>query len=69
MNQNLKFQKVVEDKVVTEGETKSEEITNELLIDESSLMPTDATEEFIETYEDSDATVEEQEEAVEDVVE
>lgn len=69
MNPELDFQEVVEDNVVTEGETRGEEITNNLLIDESSLMPTDATEEFIETFEDSDVPVEEQEEAVDDVVE
>ncbi len=59
----------MDDNSILEGEPIVDEIATDLLVDESSLMPTDATEEFIETFDSSDVTEEEQEEAIEQIVE
>ncbi|MGK7948927.1 MAG: SBBP repeat-containing protein [Xenococcaceae cyanobacterium] len=66
---NEEFITAMDDNSILEGEPIADEIATDLLVDESSLMPTDATEEFIETFDSSDATAEEQEEAIEEIVE
>ena len=54
---------------IIQRESVADEIATNLLVDDSSLMPTDITEDLIETFESSDVTAEEQEEAVEEAVE
>ncbi len=53
---------------VLEQEQIVDEIATDLLVEESSLMPTDVTEEIIETLDDSDATPEEQQENLEEIL-
>ena len=60
---------LADDVITPEEEANLDEVATDLLVDDSSLTPTDAVEEFIEVFDSSDATVEEQVEAVENVSE
>lgn len=65
MNEELELRQILVDNTITpQEEPIAEELATELLVEESSLTPTDALEELIETFDSSDATAEEQEEAV-----
>ncbi|MDJ0744465.1 MAG: SBBP repeat-containing protein [Xenococcaceae cyanobacterium MO_167.B27] len=66
---NEEFIEAIDNNLIVEGEPTVDEIATDLLVDESSLTPTDATEAFIETFDSSDSTAAEQEQAVEEIVE
>ena len=66
---NEEFIEAIDNNLIVEGEPIADEIATDLLVDESSLTPTDATEAFIETFDSSDSTAAEQEQAVEEIVE
>ena len=53
---------------IIQRESVADEIATNLLVDDSSLMPTDITEDLIETFDSSDVTAEEQEEAVKEAI-
>ena len=64
------IREIIEENDLTSlSEPVADEVASELLVEDSSLTPTDATEEFIETFDSSDMTAAEQEAAVEDVAE
>ncbi|MDJ0533966.1 MAG: SBBP repeat-containing protein [Xenococcaceae cyanobacterium MO_207.B15] len=66
---NEEFIEAIDNNLIVEGEPIADEIATDLLVDESSLTPTDATEAFIETFDSSDSTAAQQEQAVEEIVE
>lgn len=69
MNEELDLIEVVGNSQSLEQEPIADEIVAEVLVEESSLSLTDAGEEFVEALEDSFVTEEEQEQALEEVIE
>ena len=70
MNERLDVRQIIEN--ITSSypeESISDLIATELLVEDFYPAPTDATEEFVETFDSSDTTVEEEEEAIEEVAE
>ena len=65
--EEFELREILADDVITpEEESNLDQVADELLVEDSSLTPTDAVEEFIEVFDSSDSTVAEQVEAVED---
>ena len=67
MNEYLERSQTMENNNITSmmSEPREYENATELLVEDSSLTPTDATEELVESFDSSDTSIEEQEEAAE----
>ena len=67
MNEELELRELIADNTITPAEENNlGQVADELLVEETSLTPTEAVEEFIEAFDSSDSTPQEQLQAVED---
>ena len=67
MNEDQNLIEAIEDNIAEE-ETVNDEVVEEILVEDSALTPTEATEEFLEVFDSSDTTTEEIEAAAEGVI-